>query len=98
VLALEGRFENFTVGRAIEWQKVHEIYQLGLNTACSWRRSRRHGVFSDADIARVRELALAARARQVAGRKDSLNVLTSAPPRGAGPAIADHGPSTRSRG
>ncbi|HQY76360.1 MAG TPA: dehydrogenase, partial [Rhodoferax sp.] len=30
VLALEGRFENFTVGRAIEWEKVREIYQLGL--------------------------------------------------------------------
>ena len=30
VLALEGRFENFTVGRAIEWEKVREIYKLGL--------------------------------------------------------------------
>ena len=29
VLALEGRFENFTVGRQIEWPKVREIYQLG---------------------------------------------------------------------
>ena len=28
VLALEGRFENFTVGRAIEWEKVREIYKL----------------------------------------------------------------------
>ena len=25
VLALEGRFENFTVGRAIKWEKVREI-------------------------------------------------------------------------
>jgi predicted amino acid dehydrogenase len=30
VLALEGRFENFTVGRAIEWEKVREIYKLGI--------------------------------------------------------------------
>ncbi len=30
VLALEGRFENFTVGRNIEWEKVREIYRLGL--------------------------------------------------------------------
>ena len=30
VLALEGRFENFTVGRAIEWEKVRQIYRLGL--------------------------------------------------------------------
>ncbi len=29
VLALEGRFENFTVGRSIEWEKVREIYRLG---------------------------------------------------------------------
>ena len=30
VLALEGRFETFTVGRNIEWAKVKEIYRLGL--------------------------------------------------------------------
>src|SRR5690606_12569650 len=30
VLALEGRYENFTVGRSIEWERVKEIYQLGL--------------------------------------------------------------------
>ena len=29
-LALEGRYETFTVGRDIEWEKVKEIYQLGL--------------------------------------------------------------------
>ena len=29
VLALEGRFENFTVGRNIEWEKVREIYRAG---------------------------------------------------------------------
>ena len=25
VLALEGRFENFTLGRNLEWEKVHEL-------------------------------------------------------------------------
>ena len=30
VLALEGRYETFTVGRNIEWEKVKEIYKLGL--------------------------------------------------------------------
>jgi len=30
VLALEGRFENYTSGVDIEWQKVKEIYKLGL--------------------------------------------------------------------
>ncbi|MCG8671157.1 MAG: dehydrogenase, partial [Pseudomonadales bacterium] len=30
VLTLEGRFENFTLGRNIEWAKVREIYKMGL--------------------------------------------------------------------
>jgi predicted amino acid dehydrogenase len=63
VLALEGRFENFTVGRQIEWPKVREIYQLGLKHGMKLAAiSGVHGEFSDEDIARVRELALAARA------------------------------------
>jgi hypothetical protein len=63
VLALEGRFENFTVGRAIEWEKVREIYQLGLKHGMKLAAiSGVNGVFSDDDIARVRELALKARA------------------------------------
>jgi predicted amino acid dehydrogenase len=67
VLALEGRFENYTVGRAIEWEKVREIYRLGLKHGMKLAAiSGVNGVFSDADIARVRELALAARAKGVA--------------------------------
>ncbi|MFZ4624598.1 MAG: dehydrogenase [Rhodoferax sp.] len=63
VLALEGRFENFTVGRAIEWEKVREIYRLGLKHGMKLAAiSGVNGPFSDEDIARVRELALAARA------------------------------------
>ena len=62
VLALEGRFENFTVGRTIEWEKVREIYRLGLKHGMQLAAiSGVNGVFSDADIARVRKLALAAR-------------------------------------
>jgi predicted amino acid dehydrogenase len=65
VLALAGRFENFTVGRHIEAEKVHEIYKLGLEHGMKLAAiSGAHGVFSDEDIARVRELALAARARR----------------------------------
>jgi predicted amino acid dehydrogenase len=64
VLALEGRFENFTVGRQIEWPKVREIYQLGLKHGMKLAAiSGVHGEFSDKDIARVRRLALAARSR-----------------------------------
>jgi predicted amino acid dehydrogenase len=79
VLALEGRFENYTVGRAIEWAKVHEIYRLGLKHGMQLAAiSGVDGVYSDEDIARVRQLALAARARRsrrVAPRK------TATPPR-----------------
>jgi predicted amino acid dehydrogenase len=67
VLALEGRFENYTVGRAIEWEKVHEIYRMGLKHGMKLAAiSGANGVFSDEDIARVRELALKARTRAAA--------------------------------
>jgi predicted amino acid dehydrogenase len=66
VLALEGRFENFTVGRAIEWEKVREIYKLGLKHGMKLAAiSGVNGPFSDEDIERVRELALVARAEAV---------------------------------
>ena len=62
VLALDGRFENFTVGRNIEWKKVREIYRLGLKHGMKLAAiSGVNGVFSDADIERVRKLALAQR-------------------------------------
>ena len=62
VLTLEGRFENFTLGRTIEWEKVHEIYKLGLKHGMQLAAiSGVNGVFSDEDIARVRQLALEAR-------------------------------------
>jgi predicted amino acid dehydrogenase len=70
VLALEGRFENYTVGRQIEWEKVHEIYQMGLKHGMKLAAiSGVHGVFTDEDIAKVRELALAARAKKDRARK-----------------------------
>jgi predicted amino acid dehydrogenase len=63
VLALEGRFENFTVGRSIEWEKVREIYRLGRKHGMRLAAiSGVDGPFSDADIRRVRRLALDARA------------------------------------
>lgn len=59
VLALEGRYETFTVGRNIEWEKVKEIYRLGLKHGMRLAAiSGVNGVFSDEDIAHVRELAL----------------------------------------
>jgi predicted amino acid dehydrogenase len=83
VLALEGRFENYTVGRQIEWEKVHEIYQLGLKHGMKLAAiSGVNGVFSDEDIARVRERALAERAR----RAQPQAVKPGAPSRHARPA------------
>jgi len=64
VLALEGRFESYTVGRNIEWEKVKEIYKLGLKHGMRLAAiSGVNGPYSDEDIRRVRELALAARGR-----------------------------------
>ena len=63
VLALEGRYENFTVGRNLSWPKVKEIYRLGLRHGMKLATiSGANGPYTDADFERVRELALAARA------------------------------------
>jgi predicted amino acid dehydrogenase len=63
VLALEGRFENFTVGRNISWPKVKEIYQLGLKHGMRLATiSGANGPYDDDDFERVRTAALAARA------------------------------------
>jgi predicted amino acid dehydrogenase len=67
VLALEGRYETFTIGRNIEWEKVKEIYQLGLKHGMKLATiSGVNGVYTDEDFARVRELALERRADAVA--------------------------------
>jgi predicted amino acid dehydrogenase len=69
VLALEGRYETFTVGRDIEWEKVKEIYQLGLKHGMRLAAiSGVNGVFTDEDLARIRDLALERRA-ETAGPK-----------------------------
>jgi len=62
VLALEGRFEVFTIGRDTEWEKVKEIYKLGIKHGMKLSAiSGVKGVYSDEDIARV--VALARKAR-----------------------------------
>ena len=71
VLALEGRYEIFTIGREIEWQKVKEIYKLGIKHGMKLAAiSGVNGVYSDADIAEVARLAIEARkAKGVASPK-----------------------------
>jgi len=67
VLALEGRYETFTIGRNIEWPKVKEIYKLGLKHGMKLATiSGVNGVYTDEDLARVRELAMAKRAEMEA--------------------------------
>ena len=63
VLALEGRFEVFTIGRDTEWEKVKEIYKLGIKHGMKLAAiSGVKGVYSDDDIAKV--VALAKKARR----------------------------------
>ena len=62
-LALEGRYESFTVGRDIEWEKVKEIYRLGLKHGMRLAAiSGVNGVFTAEQIDEVRARALTARA------------------------------------
>ncbi len=85
VLALEGKFESYTVGRDIEWAKVREIYRLGLKHGMKLAAiSGINGPFSDADIERVRELALAARAR-IAASREPAKAKAGPAPRGKAP-------------
>ena len=77
VLALEGRFEVFTIGRDTEWQKVKEIYKLGLRHGMKLAAiSGVNGVYSDAEIAEVVKLARQTRKKWESG-KDT--VAVSAP-------------------
>ncbi len=62
VLALEGRFEVFTIGRDTEWEKVKEIYKLGLKHGMKLAAiAGVNGVYTDEDIAEVVKLAKEAR-------------------------------------
>jgi predicted amino acid dehydrogenase len=59
ILALEGQFDAFNTGQPPHWDKVRKIYRLGLKHGMALAAvSGVEGVFSDEDIARVRDLAL----------------------------------------
>jgi len=58
LLAMEGRFENFTLGRNIEMEKVKEIYRLFKKHGLQLEGLRSFGRYvSDEEIARKRKLA-----------------------------------------
>ena len=86
VLALEGRFEVFTIGRDTEWEKVKEIYKLGLRHGMKLAAiSGVNGVFTDEAIAKVVKLAKDARKTWKPGQ-----VLSAAP--------ADDAPAEKAAG
>jgi hypothetical protein len=58
LLAMEGRFENFTLGRNIEMDKVKEIYRLFKKHGLQLEGLRSFGRYmTDDEVARKRELA-----------------------------------------
>ncbi len=58
LLAMEGRFENFTLGRNIEMEKVKEIYRLFKKHGLQLEGLRSFGRYvTDEEIARKRKLA-----------------------------------------
>ena len=63
-LALEGRFEVFTVGVSPQWDKVREIYRLGLKHGMQLAGiSGVDGIYSEEEIARVKAMAIKERNR-----------------------------------
>jgi len=59
ILALEGQFEVFNTGGPPQWDKVREIYRLGLKHGMKLAAvSGVDGFFSEKDIAKVRNLAI----------------------------------------
>ncbi len=59
ILSLEGRFEEFTQGSKTQWDKVKEIYKLGLKHGMKLASiSGVDGVLHTEDIARVKTLVL----------------------------------------
>ncbi|MDM8536763.1 hypothetical protein QUF70_08425 [Desulfobacterales bacterium HSG17] len=59
ILALEGRFEDFTKGSNTEWDKVKEIYKLGIKHGMTLSSiSGIDGPLSEEDISRVKAQTL----------------------------------------
>jgi predicted amino acid dehydrogenase len=64
ILALEGRFEDFTKGSNTEWEKVKEIYKLGIKHGMKLSSiSGVDGPLSEEEISRVKAKALMQRGK-----------------------------------
>jgi len=65
LLALEGQFESFTMGRDIEWNKVKGIYKMARKHGVELAAIQGHmGIVSDKEIELTRSLALSRLGRQ----------------------------------
>lgn len=59
LLAMEERFESFTLGREIDWKKVKDIYKLARHHGVELAAVQGHmGFVTDKEISLIRELAL----------------------------------------
>ncbi|MBC7370798.1 MAG: dehydrogenase, partial [Bdellovibrionaceae bacterium] len=71
LLALEGRYESFTMGRDIEWNKVKQIYKMARKHGVELAAIQGHmGIVSDKEIALTKSLALS-RLSSSSGKKIS---------------------------
>lgn len=62
VLALEEKYETFTLGRDIEWTKVKEIYKLSTKHGLKLSHIQSHmGAVTDREINLIKELAISKR-------------------------------------
>lgn len=65
VLALDGKYDSFTMGRDIEWNKVKGIYKMARKHGVELAAIQGHmGFVSDKEIELTRSLALSRRARR----------------------------------
>ena len=69
LLAMEGRFESFSLSKILSMRKVKEIYQMGLRHGASLSAIQGHnGIISEEQVIRCRDLAL----QSLAGRTNDL--------------------------
>jgi predicted amino acid dehydrogenase len=70
LLAMDGRFENFSLSKTLSMRKVKEIYQIGVKHGAELSAIQGHeGVVTDDQILRCRELALTALAGRPTDRR-----------------------------
>jgi predicted amino acid dehydrogenase len=71
LLAMDGRFESFSLSKTLSMRKVKEIYRIGVKHGAELSAIQGHeGVVTEEQIRRCRELALTALAGRPTDRRD----------------------------